>query len=188
MAPPLSIHISDELVLHPPHPGMAAALLEVLQKNQHHFNLFLPWAAQVNTPEKARRFLLETALFNQGGQKLILFLYFRKKLIGSAGLMRIDQQNARAEIGFWLDADWEGQGLMSQSLRALIAKAFTDLSLQRLDMRVIAQNQRAIQLTAALNFRQEGILRRAIQLNDTFHDLILFGLLRTDWQNNQDLF
>lgn len=161
---------------------MAAPLLEVLQKHRAALRPFVPWVDQVATAAQARRFLQETALFNRGGQKLILFMYFRKKLIGSAGLMRIDHENLAAEVGFWLGTRWEGQGLMRRTLEALINKAFTDLSLQRLEMRILAQNQRALRLANHLDFQQEGVLRRAVRQENKYHDLVVYSILYQEWQ------
>jgi|GEM_PF-5955816 len=177
------IYINEELGLHEAHPDMAEALLQVLQNNRLHFMPFLPWAKQIKTIDQARQFLRETALFNRGRQKFILFVYFRKKLIGSVGLMRIDQQNAKAEIGFWLGSEWEGKSLISTSLRVLIRKAFTHFHLHRLEMRISAQNHRAIQLASALGFHREGTLREAIRHDNTFHNTVVFGFLLSDWEH-----
>lgn len=177
---PRSIIIDGELVLHDAHPDMTQALWEVIQANYAHLHPYLPWVDQVATLQQARQFLRETALFNQGGQKLILFIHLREKLIGSVGLMRIDHRQAQAEIGFWLGAAWEGQGLMSRALQALLEVAFTELALRRLEMRILPHNRRAIALAERQGFYREGTLRQAIQIDQQVHDVALYSLLADD--------
>jgi RimJ/RimL family protein N-acetyltransferase len=77
-------------------------------------------------------------------------------------------------------ASW-GQGYGSETMRLLLAFAFDELNLHRVQLTVFGYNRRAIALYEKLGFRHEGVFREFIQRDGTRHDMILYGLLRQEW-------
>lgn len=66
---------------------------------------------------------------------------------------------AKAEVAYFLRADCEGQGLMGETLRAVLPAAFGS-GLEKLFARVQPANQRSRQLLERVGFRYGGRLRR----------------------------
>ena len=85
---------------------------------------------------------------------------------------------------FRIALDRAGGGLGDAFFRALVDFAFRDLGADRLWLDASAENPRAVRVYTRAGFRQEGRLRahwhrpalgRAV-------DLILFGMLREEWE------
>jgi RimJ/RimL family protein N-acetyltransferase len=60
--------------------------------------------------------------------------------------------------------------------------AFDELNLHRLQLTAFSYNERAVALYEKLGFRQEGVFREFLQRDGRRHDMILFGLLRHEWE------
>lgn len=100
---------------------------------------------------------------------------------GSAGLYKIDFENRIARIGYWLDGAFEGHGLMTQSVRALVDTAFSRLKLNRIEIRCAPENLASRAVPGRLGFTREGVHREALALHGGFQDLVMYSMLARDW-------
>jgi RimJ/RimL family protein N-acetyltransferase len=101
-------------------------------------------------------------------------------LIGTATLFNLE--NHRAEIGYGLDRAHWGNGYMNEALQALLAYAFEELALHRIEADVDPRNSASIRTVERLGFQREGYLRERWQINGEIQDTLFFGLLRPDWE------
>jgi ribosomal-protein-serine acetyltransferase len=97
------------------------------------------------------------------------------------GLKPVDWANRNTEIGYWLAADCQGKGLITEACRAVIDYLFTEWNLHRVAIRVAAGNNRSAAIPRRLGFTLEGTHRHAQKLRDTWLDLQVFGLLADEW-------
>ncbi len=74
-----------------------------------------------------------------------------------------------------------GRGIAGRMLDWLIALAFDDLALHRLELVVFPFNEPALRCYKRAGFREEGRAREARKSSDGYWDLIYMGLLR-DWR------
>jgi len=101
-------------------------------------------------------------------------------LIGSSALFAIDRTQGRAEIGYSLHPDWQGQGLASEALTLILLYAFDELGMRRIEADIDPRNQPSRRLVERLGFIQEGLFRERWNVNDEICDSAMYGLLRTD--------
>jgi ribosomal-protein-serine acetyltransferase len=99
-------------------------------------------------------------------------------------LNTIDWAPRRGEMGYWLAADAQGQGLVTSACRALIQHAFIDYDLNRLEIRCATNNARSRAIPEKIGFVCEGVLRQVEWLYDHFVDHALYAQLRQDWQQS----
>ncbi len=103
-------------------------------------------------------------------------------LIGTTTLFNLDLANHRAEIGYGLDRAHWGNGYMNEALQALLAYAFEELALHRIEADVDPRNGASIRTVERLGFQREGYLRERWQVNGEIQDSLFYGLLRPDWE------
>lgn len=103
-------------------------------------------------------------------------------LIGTTTLFNLDFSNHRAEIGYGLDRAHWGNGYMNEALQALLAYAFQELALHRIEADVDPRNSASIRTVERLGFQREGYLRERWQVNGEIQDTLFYGLLRPDWE------
>jgi diamine N-acetyltransferase len=102
--------------------------------------------------------------------------------VGSVGLSDIDGRNARAEIGLFIGLpDMWDRGLGFDALTTLVRFGFDQMNLNRIYLRVFAENERAIHLYKKAGFRQEGCWRQAGFRHGRYHDLLWMSVLREEW-------
>lgn len=103
--------------------------------------------------------------------------------IGQINLDAIDWKNRVGRIGILLgSAEWFGRGIGTEAMRLLVAFAFLEMNLHRLELEVYDFNERALRSYRSCGFREEGRLRQRQYKNGRYVDVIQMGLLRSEWE------
>jgi RimJ/RimL family protein N-acetyltransferase len=108
------------------------------------------------------------------------------RAVGSAALVRIDWVS-RAAIFFIAigdPADWS-KGFGGEATRLMCDHAFETLGLQRLQLHVWAQNERAVRAYERAGFEREGTLRRAMFHAGRYEDFLVMARLRPLGEGDQ---
>jgi len=96
------------------------------------------------------------------------------------------QQVGGVTIAIGDPQNW-GKGYGYEAMQLALRFAFYELNLHRVQLTVFNYNQRAIALYEKLGFQREGVYREFIQRDGKHYDMYLYGLLRREWESNQDL-
>ena len=110
-----------------------------------------------------------------------------KRPIGTVGLVHIDHHHRRAEWGRFLigDASARESGFGSEALYLSLKYAFQDLNLERLYLEVYSWNETARAFYEKFGFTLEGTYRAHVYSDGQFHDVALYGLLRSEFLENE---
>jgi RimJ/RimL family protein N-acetyltransferase len=110
------------------------------------------------------------------------------ELIGTINLVNIDWKNRSAFHGIMIgNPAARGQGYALDAVMTIMRYAFDELGLERLDTSLIDYNERSRSFyTRKCGWAYEGVRRRAIYRNGQYHDLILIGILRAEYQCHAD--
>lgn len=103
-------------------------------------------------------------------------------LIGTVRLHTHVLADWRANLAIGLlDAAHLGQGYGTEALRLVIAQAFDGMGLNRLSLRVLDSNTRAIDCYTRLGFVTEGRERQSARTAQGWRDDVMMGLLASEW-------
>lgn len=102
------------------------------------------------------------------------------------GLLQLDgiawtHGTSWVSIGIGEEAD-RGQGYGREAMEIGLRFAFDELNLHRVCLTVFSYNQAARTLYERLGFRHEGTYREHLMRDGRRHDMLLYGLLRREWQ------
>ena len=101
--------------------------------------------------------------------------------VGSAGFHTVDWRNRNAELGIVIgDKEFWGRGHGTDATRTLVRWAFHELNLERVWLRVFADNARAIRCYEKVGFRAEGRLRQDHYCEGRYFDTVVMGILRDE--------
>ena len=159
----------------------AAELFALVDANRIYLRQWLPWLDANASADDTRRFIkgaLEQFAGNNGFQTAIVF---KGQIVGMIGYHNIDWPNRSAGVGYWLAADFQGQGIISRACRFLTNYAFTALGLNRVEIRCAVGNHQSRAIPERLGFTTEGTIRQAEWLYDHFVDHIVYGMLKDEW-------
>jgi ribosomal-protein-serine acetyltransferase len=163
----------------------AGPVFELIEKNRPYLREWFPWVDYMTTVDRFREFILSSKIKEQESSDYAYVIYYDNEAVGRIGIYYIDQQNRIGSIGYWLDADKQGQGIVTKSANALLALGFETLDLNRLEIKCSAKNIKSQSIPGKLKFSQEAVLKQAEYINDIYNDLVLFALTRGEWENNQ---
>ncbi len=107
--------------------------------------------------------------------------------IGNVGLHRIDWKNRTATLGIVIgEREYWGKGYGTEAVRTMLRYAFEELGLNRVELETYSFNPRAIRCYEKAGFKREGVRRQALYRNGKFHDVILMGILRDEFEEMND--
>ncbi|PRO67267.1 GNAT family N-acetyltransferase [Alkalicoccus urumqiensis] len=151
-------------------PKDADALFALTDRSRSHLRRFLPWVDAVQSPEHSASFIqagLNQLQQNNGFQ---LGIWHQGALAGVIGLHYINHANRSTSIGYWLGDGFEGNGLITESCRALIDYMRREFRINRIEIRCAVENERSRAVPERLGMTHEGRIRQAEWLYDHFVD------------------
>lgn len=163
-------------------PGHAAPLLDFLQRNAKQM---APWdpphPTGFDTVEYWEGECLRAAEEHEEGL-VVRWLLFEHahpgRVIGRVNFTQIARGPFQScMLGYAIDAQRQGQGLMHEALSAAIAHAFDVLRLHRIQANYVPDNVRSGRLLQRLGFRKEGLAVDYLFINGAWRDHVLTALL-----------
>jgi ribosomal-protein-alanine N-acetyltransferase len=86
-----------------------------------------------------------------------------------------------AYLGYWMAADRQGSGLMTEAVRVALAFAFGEAGLHRVQAAVIPRNTGSRRVLAKAGFREEGVALRYLEIAGRWEDHILHAITSEEW-------
>lgn len=180
------VQLDSDLSINLLTPKYAETLTEALIENQNSLKEWLIWAETIPTIEEYEKSIipmwLQKFADNNGFETGI---FYQNELIGMVGLHYIDKTNKATEIGYWLSDRMQGKGIMTRVVEYLVSYCFDELSLNRVVIRAAVENKKSRAIPLRLKFKEEGILREAQQIRESFYDLAVYSMLKKDWKNDK---
>jgi ribosomal-protein-alanine N-acetyltransferase len=103
-------------------------------------------------------------------------------VIGVTGLSELALRDGRATVGTWFGREWWGSGANGESKALITALAFERLGMSRLTAWANTRNGRSQRALERVGFRREGVLRGWHRHGAEIHDVVVFGMLRSEWR------
>ena len=105
------------------------------------------------------------------------------ELIGRMDFEALEQVDRTVEIGILIGAEaGRGKGYGTDAFHTLLPHLFNDRQIERVWLSVISWNAPAIKLYEKLGFVHEGVLKEMIWLDGSWHDLIMMGMLKSEYR------
>jgi len=141
-------------------------------------------ASREELVEEVERSLLEPSAF---GRLLIETPFEREwRLAGAIGFERTNKRSRIASVGgLAVHPDFRGQGLGKAAVRELARVLFADRGYHRLEAGVYSFNEHGMAAIENAGFTREGIKRRAYRLAGEWVDVVEYGLLPEDIEQEE---
>lgn len=173
--------IDDEIALRPFQMDDAEAVFTAVSKNYSHLKEYMHWMVPEYSLDSARDFIANSMDAAARCESLGFGIFRGNILIGSIGLVNFDHKAKRTEIGYWIDGQEQGKGIITRSCRSLIDHAFNILKMNRIELRCAVDNIRSTAVAERLGFVKEGVLRQSEMRGGKLHDFNVYGLLASEW-------
>lgn len=161
-------------------PGDAEELFELVGRNRARLSEYLPWVPATQAVADVAGFLVSASAQHAAGLGFHAAITLSGRVAGCAGMHPIDRVHGNVALGYWIDRDFQGRGLVTRATAELVRICFRDYRLHRVEIRCAEENRRSRAVPLRLGFRQEGMLRGAQLVNGRWLDLLVFGKLAGD--------
>jgi [ribosomal protein S5]-alanine N-acetyltransferase len=137
----------------------------------------VPWGPR-HTPAAYRVMRRMVARRARLGLAAPLAIRVDGRLAGQVTLDNIVRGAMRsAHLGYWIDRAVAGRGLATLAVALVCDHAFGEVGLHRVQADIRPENVRSQRLVERLGFRQEGLLRRYLDIDGDWRDHLSYSLL-----------
>ena len=156
-------------------------LFSVTDRSREHLRTWLPWVDATKTVEDTQLFIQATLHQFAANNGFQAGIWYKGELAGCVGLHEISWDNRSTSIGYWLAEEFQGHGIMTNSVRSVVNHLFLAYKLNRVEIRAAVGNAKSRAIPERLGFQNEGCIRQSEWLSDHFIDHVVYGMLAEDW-------
>jgi RimJ/RimL family protein N-acetyltransferase len=116
------------------------------------------------------------------GMHLVIADASSDAFLGSIGIHRINRDEGRCDIGYFL-APWaRGRGVMTAAVRLLSTWIFETLPIDRIEITIEPANAASRAVAERAGYAFEGVLRSHTVIKGSRRDMAMYALLRAELQ------
>lgn len=180
MIPAIDLSADTELRLLESRDALALASAHVL--NRRHL---APWEPHrpdaFYTAEGQARAIDRQVRDREAGRSLPLVVATADEVVGQVTLSGITHGAFEsAAVGYWIDERFQGRGLMTRALAAVVGVSRTILHLHRLEAQTLPGNGASRHLLEKAGFERIGYAPRYLNIAGAWQDHVLYQLILHD--------
>lgn len=179
------LKVTDEVFLKEIEVSDAPALFCIIDSERTSLREYLPFIDYTHKIEDTENFIRSVENGGVNGLNTVYVIKHRDKTAGIIGYKDADQANKRTELGYWLSGNYRGKGLITLSCKVLMQQAFEKMDMNRVQLKTSVDNHKSIAVAKRIGFTLEGREREGELLVNGFTDLLLYSILKRDWNMQQ---
>lgn len=156
--------VDDDISLALVHGHDAKEVVQLVGRQKDYLGQYLPWVNACD--EQSYEAFVEFALNKYAeGKGVDTSIVHQGKIIGAVSLNNIYPSLKKADIGYWLDQEHQGRGIMTRAVRGLMEMAKNYYGVQVLEIRAAEHNLPSRRVAERLGFDFCGILANNVCVN-----------------------
>ncbi|TCT17194.1 ribosomal-protein-serine acetyltransferase [Natranaerovirga pectinivora] len=152
---------------------------ELVDRNRGYLREWLHWVDKTKSVEDRMKYINYALNKQNNNEGLDFKIKYCDTLIGSIGYDLGDFKSA--EIGYWIEKQYSGKGIVTKCCERLIEYLFKELKVHRIVIKVAEKNIKSRKIPERLGFKQEGILRDVDILHGQYHSDVIYGILENEY-------
>ncbi len=177
----VNITVNNDIVLRTWVPGDADALFNAVQHSRAHLSPWLNWVQQTTKSEHSLQFIKYSQQGLENQESLALGIFYDGQVIGGVGMHQWNHLLKKAQIGYWISKDYEGKGIVTSGLKVFIRFLFEKTNLNKIEIHFSTANKRSAKVAENLGAKIEGIIRQSAIRNGILEDVVISGILKSEW-------
>jgi ribosomal-protein-alanine N-acetyltransferase len=152
-------------------------------------NWLVPWEPRSKgappAPEDAASFSARCGMRErerQLGSGFGFGIFYDRRFCGEITLSSIQRgpfQNG--SIGYWIDEEMAGAGLIPEAVVVVLQFAFETLRLHRIEVAIIPRNVASRRVVEKLGIRNEGVALGYLEINGEWEDHVRYAMTAEEW-------
>lgn len=132
--------VDEEIELVLVEPSFAQYYLEIVTRERAYLSEWLVWPPLAKSEEFFLNFIDKSLREYADDKTMVCAIIYRDQLVGNVGLHNIGEPEKCGEIGYWLSKNFQGRGIVSRTVKKMIALGFEKYHLNRIFIEAAMEN------------------------------------------------
>lgn len=175
-----TIEVDGQIVLKRFSHDADQAKYDAIIRNREHLLPWLPWAHFYKEFKEMPEFTESQIKCFDEGTAFGYDIFYEGKFAGSADYIHFSEADKSIEIGYWLDKDYTGKGIVTRAVAKMVEYAFAELGMHRVVIQAASKNKASCRVAERLDFVHEGTQRESQYLDGEYYDTEIYSKLVSD--------
>ena len=173
--------VKDDIFLKELEISDAAHIFKAIDSQREYLGEWLPFVEFTKSVKDSLDYVNSVVTMPEDCKEWQFSVFCGDDFAGLAGFKGTDRLNRKSEIGYWLRQEFQHRGIMTDSVRALIKFGFSELDLNRIQIKCAPENVKSNRIPERLGFTFEGTERDSEFVRDcVFRNANVWSLLKKD--------
>jgi ribosomal-protein-serine acetyltransferase len=202
--------IDMDIQIHTLHPEDAVDLFQLVERNRSRLRPWIPPSALPETIKDTRKLTIES-FFNSladpmdaiseyydsfqeldhyiplSNPSMEMGIWVKDALAGQIMLARLPDNYTEAEIGYWIDGEKEGQGIVTRCVSGLMEYAIDNLGISRFIIGCAVDNLRSRAIPERLGYRLLARVPGGEVVGDLVYDRAIYEMQSALWREKDSM-
>ena len=169
------IIVDDEIILRRFTHEIDSMKYEMILANHDHLLPWLPWADMYHKFEDMLNFTEDQIRAFDASEQFGYDIYYCGELAGAIDIHDVAEDDHHCDLGYWLDQNFTGKGIMTRSVAKLTDYCFNKLNMHRVAIKAAPENNASVAVAERLNFAKEARHREDQLLSNRYYDTIVYA-------------
>lgn len=175
----MKIQISENILLRKIELSDAKAIFNTINTQREYLGKWLPFVELTKKIEDTEGFIKSMLDVPKNCIEYVFVILYDDEFVGLIGFKGTDRQNKKTEIGYWLSHNYQKKGIITESVKILLKFAFTEMKMNRVQIKCAVGNFPSKNIPRKLGFKLEGVERDGELLTGgVFTDLEVYSKLK----------
>lgn len=161
----------------------AQELYDLTISNRAYLKVWLPWLDHIESVEDTKSFITSSLKESSSGSALHYAIVNADEIFGVVSFNEINRMHRIGSIGYWLDENSTGKGIISSAVRRLLDIGFNELNLNKIEIRCAEENIKSRSVAERLGFTYEATLRQCEWLYTKYVNHAIYSMLANEYKN-----
>lgn len=178
----VTITVNNDIILRTYKPEDADGLFTAINASRRHLGIWLDWIKHTTRTEHSMQYIKDSLHQANMQEALYLGIFYDGILVGGVNMYQWDREVKKALIGYWIVKEQEGKGVISICLQYFTRFLFEKTGLNKIEIHFSVANKRSAKVAERLGCKIEGIIRQSALRNGVREDVVVCGLLKSEWE------
>lgn len=175
------LSVDDEINLYLVNEAFTERYVElVAEENSEYLSEWLAWPTFCRTQDDFKAFVRGSLHKYADGTCMNCAIEYRGEIVGNSGFSTINHNLKMVEIGYWIGRQYQGNGIVTRVCRYLINYAFTQLSMEKVQIAAAEGNSPSRAVCERLGMRLEGIITNREKVGDRVLNHAIYGIHKSE--------
>jgi ribosomal-protein-serine acetyltransferase len=160
-----SLEVDNEIKLSLVQKSFAPIYAQLVQENLPYLEQWLAWPPHCKIEQDFSSFISKSLHDYADGKSMVCGIFYNEVLFGNVSFNTINNELKKVEIGYWLTASAQGNGIITRVCKKLIEIAFDELKMQKVEISVATENLASRAVCERLGMKLEGVISCNLRLS-----------------------